>query len=334
MKTSSEQRNLTALNKRENISNNMVYKACAGVANNGVRLPEEEGLSLEEKVLLDVRRCLFKLEIQEAQVLIDRLTPSTPFLKGDHQFLQAQIFHRKGDQTAASDMMIKASLFYREAGEFHRELRAMVNGKICVSTLESCLYGELNSLEQEARRLEFYDIAANICRTRAIEFLIAGRLKESHAQALEASNLYLLDGYPDDRAVTIMIGAIALFQQGENEKAKDLRYQCYVSEGKVNTYLKIYDDLVLGKTPKVPTGHPLSAVKWKKGTIKTESVPGKIIRTLQEGPCSRDDLIENVWGKNAIGPSYCSRLYTAINEIRKQKGIQIVFDGENYRLVG
>jgi hypothetical protein len=229
--------------------------------------------------------------------------------------------------------MIVAADWYGKAGEPYRELRARINAAICVSSLESCLAGELLAYEQEARRQGYLDLAANICRTRAMELLINGNLLEAHIQAKESADLYQLDGYQDDRAVSIVMSAIALQMNNEGHRAQEMMAQCLIKDGKVKQYLTIYETLVQGKTPQLHAGHPLSRVRWNKKVLKSESVPGKIVSLLKMKSRSRDELITLVWGENATDTSYCARLHTAINYLRKSKGIVVTYDGEKYKQI-
>lgn len=332
MKATSEQHYLIALKRNGPVGEFDVYKAAISMANIGGTYKDENLLPDVEKTLLEVRRLLSQGKLEVAEKTLSAMKTAHPLLEGDRQFLLAQYFHKKGDQQKASELMHKAADFYHMVGEYYRELRARSNAEICISSLESCLIGELLSLEQEARRQGFMDIVANICRTRAMELLIEGQLNESHLQAMEAADLYQLDGYPDDRAVALVLGAIALQMNGESERAQHLRGQCLHKGGKLTHYLNIFDALIQGKTPKLPAGHPLCKVKWNKNSLKAESVPGKIIQSLKEKPRSRDELILQVWGENAVDVSYCSRLYTAINYLKKSKGINVAFDGEKYKL--
>jgi hypothetical protein len=328
----SEQQHLMSFRKYGPVESFDTYKAAIAVANNGAFFPSEETLSVEEQNLLNVRRNIFKNELQEAEKILLSTKSESPLLKADQEFLLAQIFHKKGNQKKASELMYLAADLYHIANEEYRELRARTNAAICLATLESCLTGELLAYEQESRRQGFMEIAANICRTRAIELLIAGRQTEAHLQAKEAANLYLLDGYTDDRAVAIILAAIALFMNGEKEEAQLMRNQCLVTEGKVANYIGVYEALLQGKTPQLYPGHPLAVISWQKNALKSESVPGKIVQALKEKPRSRDELISLIWGANALDISYNARLHTAINYIKKSKGIHILHDGEKYKL--
>lgn len=332
MKTGSEQRNLIQLKKHGPVGEFDVYKASISQANLGASLPEEKSLPETEKNLLEVRRCLARSEFDQAAKILQSLKPEHPLLQGDKEFLMGQVFHRKGQQEKAADQMMAAALHYVKAGEEYRELRARTNAAICISTLESALFGDLMSLEQETRREGYLDLTANLVRNRAMELLIAGQLNEAHLQAMEAADLYQLEGYPDDRAIALITGAIALQMNGEHQRAQQVRAMCFVNVGKVKIYLSVFESLVQGKTPKLHEGHPLYKVKWKKTALKAESIPGKIIQVLKENPQTRDQLIVQVWGESATDVSYCSRLYTAINYIKKSKGITIAFDGEKYKL--
>lgn len=332
MKTGSEQRDLILLKKNGPTGAFDIYKAAISQANLGASIPEERDLPENQKALLEVRRHLASGSFEKIPKILQSLNADHPLLEGDREFLHAQYYHRTGEQGKAAEFMIAAALHYAKAGESYRELRALSNAHICLSTLESCLFGELVSLEQEARREGFLDLAANIVRTRAMELLIAGRLSEAYVHAMDAAELYQLEGYPDDRAVAIMVGAIALFMNGEVDRAKETRARCLHSGAKLKSYIGIYEDLVQGKSPKVKPGHPLDRVKWTKNSLKSNSIPGKIIHSLKERPMTRDELIVSVWGESASDVSYCSRLYTAINYIKKSKGIDVAFDGERYKL--
>lgn len=333
MKLTSEQQHLSALRSFHQIETVDIYKACVAGANNGLRLPEEHLLGDHEKSLLEARRKLFVSDLKETERILNSFLPQDPLLNGDRLFLLGQIYHRKGKQKEASDFMNLAAVSFQETGDLHRALRAKVNGALCLSSLESCLFGDLYALELEARRQNFLDIAGNICRTRGIELLIAGRPNEAHAQALEASSLYQLDGFQDDRAVALLIAALAQLTLGDFKAAKELRSLVLFTSGKIEVYAKVYDDILMGKIPKIPKGHALEGISWKKLIIKSDSVTGKIIEALREGPLTRDELITLVWGENALDDSYCRRLYTAINSIRKDRTATIIFDGERYSLV-
>jgi hypothetical protein len=331
MKPSSDQQHFI-LNKKGNDEEFVLYKAAIAVSNIGSIHPGEVKLSACEVTLLEVRRQIFKQEFAQAETLLQPLKTHHPLLEADKVFLTAQIFHRRGDQPKAYELMNRAGDLYQMAFEPYRELRARVNGAICVTSIDSSLFGELYSYEQEARRLGFMDLAANICRDRSMVLLVAGRLSEAHNAAMESADLYRLDGYPDDRSVSIVTGAIALLMNDEQARAQHLIGTCLIRDGKVKQYLGIYEALLQGKTPKLHKGHPLAEVKWKKNSLKKESVPGKIVNILKESPKSKDDLIIQVWGEGAQDISYVARLHTAIKYLRKTKGVAVTYDGEKYQL--
>lgn len=332
MKSGSEQRDLITLKKKGPSGPYDVYKACVSQANLGLTLPEESQLSTGERSLLQARKLLSRGSLDEARKLLISISTDEPLLHGDKNFLMGQCYHRMGEQQRCFEFMNIAAQSYQDAHETYRELRARINGAISVSTLETCLFGDLQAFEQEARREGYLDLVANILRTRSMNLLTAGQLNEAYFQAMEAAELYQLEGYPDDRTIALLVGAIALHMNGDVLAAQKIRGMCLVVVEKVRPYLMIYESLVQGKIPKLHPGHPLYEVKWKKFALKSDSIPGKILQILKEGPCSRDELIVSVWGEDATDPSYNSRLYTAINYIKKSKGIFIAFDGEKYRV--
>lgn len=336
MKLSSEIQHLSMLRRNKIIENEkfQIYKACAGVANNGLTLPEEATLGNHEKMLLAVRRNLYLSQYTIADETLKELglIELNHFFAGDKDFLTAQLFHRQGMQEKATAFMVKAADHYALAGETHREMRARVNAAICLATLESCLVGDLYSFEQECLRYGFTDIVANICRTKAIELLRVHRAKEAHMQAIQAADYYLLDGYQDDRSIALILAAIAQLVLGNVAKAEECFNQALVLDGKVANYCKVYQALLNGQKPVAPAGHPLETVNWKEMVLKKESIPGKIVSALQKEPQTRDNLIEIVWGNNALSDSYVSRLYSAINFLRKDKGVDVKFNGEKYYL--
>ena len=122
------------------------------------------------------------------------------------------------------------------------------------------------------------------------------------------------------------------FIDGNSEVARNLRSQIEIASYKVTPYIALYESLVAGRNPQFASGHALHKSPWPVSKMKGSSVTGKIISKLREGPSTRDALIESVWGKYAVDPSYCSRLYTAINHIRKKMDVVIRFDGELYRI--
>lgn len=309
-----------------------LYKAAIAISNLGSIHEQENELNEVEVTLLNVRRILVKCQYDTAEKILQGLKTGHPLLEGDKHFLLGQVYHRKGNQIEAHKLMNKAGDLYQVAQEFYRELRARINGAICISTLESSLFGELFAYEQEARRFGFLDLAANICRSRAMDLLVVGRHAEAHTHAMKASDLYLLDGYPEDMAVSIVLAAIALHMKGDAKNAKKVFELCLIKDGKVKSYVEIWSALQSGRAPKIYEGHPLFNVQWKKDVLKTETIPGKILNALKEKPCSKDELIFKVWGENALHVSYYDRLHSAITYLRNTKGINVVFNGEKYTL--
>lgn len=332
MSTNSEQTHLYNLRKNNQVTLKEIYLACVSVANSGSTLPEEIHLQKDYVCLLQVRRLIYNQHLELALNRLDSIETEDPFLQGDSIFLRAQIFHRQGSQTEAARLMSDAANFYAVAGDFHRELRARVNGSICVSSLESCIVGDLYIYEQEARRRKYHDILANILRTKSMELLLAHRFQEAFVQAQEASNLYQVDGYLEDGCVAVFISAIAQILLGDFIKAQQVRMLANIPDGKAKSYREIYEDLLNGKRPKIFPGHPLSRMDWKTSFIKPESIPGKLLAALRARPQTKDELIVHIWGENAKDSSYYDRLFTAIGFLRKDKSLTILFDGVHYRI--
>lgn len=334
MKAYSEQSALLELRTTGAESIVQIYRACVAVANNGGTLPEEKNLGKHEKSLLEVRRLIYQRHLSQAHLILETCFPNEDLLIGDKTFLLGQVAHKMGDQDEAARLWYLSADYFRKCGDKHRELRARVNAAIGVATLESCLSGELFIFEQEARRHEFFDILANICRTSAIEFLRSGQLPEAIYQAQEAAKFYSIDGYRDDHAVSVIITAICYALEGHFDKAYEKRSEALIKEGKVKVYDEILEDLLNQRTPKAPQGHCLYGVKWKKTSLKKESIPGKIISFLKSGPKTRDEIITHIWGEGAVDQSYCGRFYSAINYLRKERSVLIEFDGSFYSLSG
>lgn len=328
---SSEQASLLSV-RQTDADLRTIYLASIALANSGASLPQEAQLPETERALLQVRRCHYQQNFSEAKRLLHQTQTDDLFLKGDWLFLRGQYHHRLGEQNLAAQFMSEAADLYRQVGEGHRELRARVNGAICLSSLESCMLGELHVLLQEARRLGHNDICANILRTKAMELLIAARPREAMMQAIEAASFYHLDGYREDQCVALMVAAICAVLIGDFKRAQELRDQVLIEGGKVQVYNDIYEGLCSGRMPKVAEGHALGKVQWKSMILRPNSISGKIVLGLRARAMTRDELITHVWGDLATNQSYCDRLYTAINSLRKERNITVMFDGEYYRL--
>lgn len=334
MNLTSEQQHLSALRTGLDPVTVSLYKACIAVACNGLKLPEEDQLGPHERSLLEVRRLLHASKLVDAEGILMNFVSPVLLLNGDRLFLWGQVHHRKGEQKLASEYMNYAADEYRALGDFHRELRARVNGALCLSNLESALVGDLYCLELEARRRGYSDIAANICRTRATELLIAEKYSQALIQAREAADLYLQDGYQDDRAVALLLGALASTLSGDQGQAVSLRDQVLITDGKVRVYHLALEALLNFKTPEIPKGHSLERMRWPKLTGKKNSITAKIISALEEGPLSKEELIDLVWAPKDYNEAYVRRLYSAINQIRKDNLAKVVFNGERYQLLG
>lgn len=334
MKNLSDLQALALVSESKSTDMLQIYHACVAVACNGLSRAEEQQLPSYAKDLLEVRRFLNSSSLQEADSILHALRyQEIPLIfTADRVFLEGQVLHRRGFQSEALIKLNEAADIYHQAGDYFRELRSRSNAYIANCDLRMCLFGELVALEQKARRLGYLEIAANICRARAEQLMQVGRFDEAVLAAEEAVSLYQSDGYPDDQAVAVYLAALSLMMLGKTEQAHQMQFRARVSDGKVSLFSQAYSSLRLGKMPDFPYGHPMKNVPWKVATVKSNSIPGKIIDALTEGPKSRDELVEAVWGQNAIDPSYNNRLYVALSSLKKTKKIQIEFDGEKYLL--
>ncbi len=326
---------LARLKLGKTLSSSEIYKACVALANNGLRREEEQSLHLSYRQLLEARRFIKKGDYKVASHILKELhVQAKDFLiAGDREFLRGMILHREGNMSAAAQALTVAAQHFKNAREDHRHLRALINSFICQSdNVDIYNAGELFAFQQLATRKKYFDLAGNIQRARAGELLSAGKFEEAAHEALESVKNYEKDGCPEDLAVAYMMAAIAQAASGDTNAAQKTYKHVLIRDGKVKSYVTILEALQSGKIPKVYPGHPLEKTPWKGVVIKTGSLSGKILSRLKIAPISRDELISEIWGTHAIHPSYCARLYTAINYIRKSKGISVLFDGDKYRL--
>ncbi len=326
------------LDSREPLPPLGIYKALSGLANNGASRKEEEQLPPEARLLLEARRLLKERKLEDFDRLAMDFHAKTgdsgfdQILIGDLQALHAMRLGKKGLFQEARQAALAAAEVFANTPDLHRELRARINAEIFLCTLDTFLIGTLYSLEQSARRAGFDDLVGNIRKGRTIQLMDAARFEEALAEAIGAAAAYEHDGCPEDRAVANTILAILNLLTGHVAEAQIAAGKVHFKDGKVKPYFDAYQALVSGKKPQVPEGHPLALVPWPVHQVKRESVSGKILRRLSEGPATRDELIAHVWGEKALDPSYNARLYTAINQLRKKDGHGIIFDGSHYRL--
>jgi tetratricopeptide (TPR) repeat protein len=332
----SENHYLTILSseQRESLTRLEIYMACITLANNGQAHNAENQLAPQERQLLEIRRQIVKGKSLTAYEDLNQMLskPISPFHQAEILFLSGLTLHHLGDHALAALKIREASEFYAQAGDPYRRLRALINSYISQADLNSYVYGELVAFEQQARRNEFYDLVALILRGRAYELMMQNQHHQAIPQLLEAIHYYELDGAPADRALAQAMLVITYYLVGNYESAENLNKCILVRTGKVESYIKIINDLAHGRTPKIEKAHPFANAQWKILTLKKSSIPGKIIMRLMQGPAQRDELISFVWGAQALDPSYCSRLHTAISSLKKNKKMDIIFDGDFYKL--
>jgi hypothetical protein len=313
-----------------------LYKACVSFAINGRAHEAEARLGKEYRALLAARRALKSGAASEAERLLQGFDPKgerAPELRGDRDFLLGLLAHRGGNAALAEQRLGSAIEWYRLGADEHRTLRAVINQKICRSSLESFQAGELFFLKQRATAGGFFDLVGNIEKAAVNELLRSGEFSEAVAASLRALAAYEKDGCPEDRSVALALHAIALRLAGRPEDARRAEEGLRIRDGKVEPYVAILASLAAGERPELPPGHPLLGVDWNAMPgPKENSIPGRILQRLQAGSAERDDLIRSIWGPNAVHPSYAARLYTAIKDLRRKYKVPVEFDGASYRL--
>jgi tetratricopeptide (TPR) repeat protein len=314
------------------LSPDEVYRAYVVLANNGLSRDGEEKLGSNHRALLEARRLIKAGKTEEAKEIVERVEAATPLLLGDRSFLLAALHHRQGKIAEAGRLYAEASEFYDDGKDERRRLRAKINSLVCQNEVVTYIVGPLFALEQEARRGGFHDLVGITTRGRAIELIKLGRFEEASVEAESSVESFSIDGCPEDLALARLLAAIAKLAMGDLENAKKQFGRVHMTSGRLATYQAVYESLLAGKKPKTPKGHPLESTSWPRFSVKHAAIPAKILRRLQAGAATPNELIEEVWGKDAIHPSYRNRLFVALNKLKKSVPQSIVFDGESYRL--
>lgn len=312
-----------------------VYQALAALANNGEKRIEEDGLCGDSKALIAARRAMSLNHSKEALSLVQAVLHrcKEPIIRGDAEFLKANIIHRKGGEKKSIPHWGKACEAFADGSLDHRYQRALINFLICQAKSESYMRGELFALYQESIRRGYHDLAGNISKAAAGQFLEGKNYLMAQKMARRAQQDYLIDGCPEDLAVARVIEGMATCALGDIEMAQVIRKEFHWAGGKIGKYLSSFDQLLKGQAKNYLSIGGLQGVEWPRVGVKSNSISAKILTELEKGKVSRDELIYQVWGPNADHPSYCSRLYAALNQLRKKQGRKIEFDGEFYKLV-
>lgn len=316
----------------------LIYKACIAFAINGNSHSAELSLSHEFTQLLKARRFIKEENFRDAANLLDNyfLESEHDFffeLSGDRDYLRALIAHRTNQPTLAEMYFKEAARQHSKGKDEHRKLRSLINQHIVTADLTTHLTGEIFFLKQRAFSANFFDLVGNIEKAAANVWLHEGNYFEAVRSAKAAVDSYQIDGCPEDRTVALTLLAIAQVLDGRHAEAVMTQNSIHIKGGKVSSYLLILNSLLDGAKPDIPPGHPLFGAPFNlKPKIKDNSILGKVLTVLKSSPASRDELITKVWGQQAIDPSYNSRLYTAIKDLRTKHGISISFDGEQYKI--
>jgi hypothetical protein len=321
-----------AANGSFNMSADEIYKACVAVAIHGQKRIEEKLLNSFQQDLLNCRRLIFSGKMDASKRIAHYILSNQDANlseKADAYFILGTIYNRSGNRFEAKANFLNSA---KISPDSHKQLRAVINSKICESKCASYICGELYALGQTAIRSEFYDLAGNIYKGMAIELLNAEKFLAATDAASKAEEFYSRDGCAEDRALNNCILAIANVLLGNlNQAQKDISR---ISEpvGKVKIYFDLYESLIHNRKMRLPKGHPLEKLLSHIRTKKSNSIGNKILRLLTENAMSRDELIYAIWGELATDSSYCNRLYTAINQLRKRYRSPIIFDGERYKI--
>jgi tetratricopeptide (TPR) repeat protein len=318
----------------------IVYKACSAFASNGQSHEAEALLETPYRRLLEARRKMKSGQWEDAHsILVSDLGLNDAHenyfeLQGDRHYILGNLAHRQNQPGAAEAQFKTAAQFYKQGRDQHRLLRCLINEKICRSSLTSHVSGELFFLKQKAFNEEFWDLVGNIEKAAVPRWLAVGSFAEALQASQRALEAYRRDGCPEDRAVAQALNAICLCLTGDKPEAARIENTIAIRDGKVATYLNIIRSLLNGQIPLVDPDHSLADAMWETELgPKRNSIPGRILECLSQQAMERDELIRVIWGETATDPSYCSRLYTAIRDLRRKYQISVEFDGRQYRLV-
>lgn len=340
MNSLSDWKALNLLNEQgvDSLSHYHIYKACTALAINGHRSETEDQLNSEYQQLLQIRRLLKSMKLDQAMheclnFQVHENHESYFELKGDQAFLLGHIFHRLNEPLKSEESFANATKWYSRGHDNHKKLRSLINKFIVIADIKSHISGDLYFLKQKAFSEKFFDLVANIAKAEANLWLHSGQIDQAERAAKEALELYQIDGCPEDRAISQCYVAISQYLQGKFTEFELSKQGIHIQTGKVLSYLNVLKSLSKNEIPYVTDGHPLYGMKWKlRSRIKENSIPGKILKILQNGAVGRDQLISEIWGEKAIDPSYNNRLYTAMNELRKKYHVNVNYDGEKYCL--
>lgn len=330
---------LLAKGENDKLGLEEIYKASVLKANNGGRIEAETQLTSPFLLLLDARRFLKAESFESATNCLNQFSEissicDTPkWLQGDQRVLKSAIHQRRGEYRSAIAELQGASDIFQREDEIYRRFRALINVEILKCDFNTFVDGSLYYLQKSAYQEGFVDLVGHIHKARSVELLNRGQFSEAAIAAMDAISKYEVQA-PDaeDQAVAQCLVSLSFFLLGNLDLAKEWLSRILVRDGKVKYYFEAINSLIAGRVPVLPESHPLVGTPWKSPFAKSNSITGKLVRCLQQGPTTRDQLINHIWGADALDPSYCDRLYSAIKQVRKKMGMAIVFDGNYYCL--
>lgn len=312
-----------------------LYKACVPDALNGFRRIESLTLSRDYQDLLDARVAIYNHTYKNAFRLLRSILRQSEdlLIRGDSYFLYGSILHRNGHLKWAHDFLNKAESLYAQTADQHKHLRCLINTHISLNNIKSYFNGDLYFLKQRCVSLGFFDLIGSIEKSLACELISRGHFDGALVAAQSSDHYNSLAGCAEDGNVARVLMAICLYCQGQKVEAAKVRSQLQDSQGKFQSFLKIYDQLALGQKPTVAKEHPLSGTPWPVHQFRKNSIVGQVFLRLNLGPVSREELISTVWGPSAIDPSYVTRLHTVITSLRSKYHVTVEYDGEFYSLI-
>ena len=305
-----------------------------------IMVPDAQ-LTLLEKGILQLRTKIFegkvKVEcLQEQAEKLEFLSNNTNLIvRGDLLAIKGNLAQRTGNYTFASHLHQQATQFFFQANDHFRALRSLINGKIfSADSPVFYQFGELKVLLQEAYRFKYYDLCGHIYRGLALELFNQGDFNGARQAISSAIKNYRLLSFPEDESIAFCLSALIWLCLNNSNKAESEFQKVVIHGQRVKPYSDAVKSCFAGKKPIFPNHHPLTRANWKKIIFRKDSILNRVIELLKSKPMTRDEIIFEIWGSEALCESYCNRLYVIINRIRKENLAPIVFNGNKYEING
>ncbi len=310
----------------------LIYSGCVWHAFEGRRHAAEASLPVAWRSLLEARRKLHASDLEGARSELAQIA-SAEVPRGEREFLEGVLSFRRGERETPAHFL-KAAEEYRRGGDLRRFLRSQTNARIAGASDEDYERGDLLALRQELKRSGFFDLYGNLLKAHGAVLLTQGKLASASEMLATAAESYEKAGFLEDIQVTASLRVIAACLQDDRESARRLAERLpTIAPGKAGLYVETARAYLHGTTPpRAPAGHPLAGLPAFARQERSRSITSRIVAELARGELSPDELITRIWGERALHPSYRSRLFSAIRQIRVKDLAQVQFDGERYRL--